>query len=379
MQGQDVFQISHNTGIKIAELWNMAAQYSPALYQLTLIRWLDKMLEAELKSLDIYQAGSMDKLKEIIASRDLAVNQVEADQDITAKYMQELSERAKADRVLWSKLPTLNRLTYGIKRKTLTTIAARPSEGKSAFGLQAVLGIAEAGKKVLYFPLEMSNSETIDRILAHKRIAALNETALGKVPGKKMNDAADYLRNLEKSDKLKFYEGAGDIESIEEAINREQPFAVAIDQLSLMRSSTEKFGSIRERFSYMTVHLKRIAMQYNVAVILLCQLRRDAQERRPTLADLKESGSIEEDSDNVIMLYRVNKDYISNPEKIDWENTRPVIIIVAKQRGGIDGEFKAMFKPAEMLFYEEALPYSQDHSAEHNSYQLSFNSSTLSA
>lgn len=350
-EGFDAVRISQKAGIKLSELMHMTTYSMPLFYKQTLRSWSNKKLEKELKEFNINEEG-INKLKELIANQNTASIQVNADKDITTKYIDDLHKREQTERVLWSRLPSLNKLTNGIKRKQLTAIAGRPASGKSALALQVLLGIVESGQKVLFFPLEMSDNEMIDRILIHKRIITNDETSSGKVSGEHLDKAVTYLRKLENSGNLKFYEGVRNIESMEEAIRQEKPFAIVVDQLTQMRSSEEKFKGIREQFSYMTSNLKSIAMRNNVAVILLCQINRGAEDQKPTLANLKESGSIEEDSDNVILIHRVLQDYVNNPEAVDWSSTRPMLLILAKQRSGDIGEIKSLFKPSEMLFYE---------------------------
>lgn len=268
-EGFDAVRISQKAGIKLSELMHMTTFSMPFFYKQTLRSWSNRKLERELKEFNINEEG-IEKLKELIANQNLVSIQVDADKDITAKYVDYLHEREQTEGVLWSRLPSLNRMTNGIKRKQLTAIAGRPASGKSALALQVLLGMVESGQKVLYFPLEMSDNEMIERILIHKRIITSDEASSGKVSGKHLDQAVDYLRSIEGSGNLKFYEGVRNIESMEEAIKKEKPFAIVVDQLTQMRSSEERFKGIREQFSYMTSNLKSIAMRNNVAVILLC-------------------------------------------------------------------------------------------------------------
>lgn len=353
-QGWDLLRITRETKFKASELLSMTLYSYPIFYIQTLRSWSNKKLEKELQGFKVDEKG-IEKLKELIANQNALSINIEPDRGIAENYIREFDARKNQERVIWSKLPSLNRLTNGIKRKQLTAIAGRPSSGKSAFALQMALGVAESGQKVLFFPLEMSDNETIDRILIHKGLITSDASSSGKVSDEQMESLKDYVGRLEKDGCFRFYEGVRDIESIEEAVKREKPFAIVIDQLTQMRSIDRGFQSIREQFAFMTSNLKAIAMRHNVAVILLCQINRGAEDQKPTMANLKESGSIEEDSDNVIMLYKTPGERIR--DYVDWKRERPMTIILAKQRSGGTDEFQARFEPSRLRFYEVAEEY----------------------
>lgn len=348
--GIEVCKDSNYTYMEIGEL--MTYSSFTTLYNQALRKMSLRKLEKEAKNFSPSESG-IEKLKEQIANVESATVTVKEDEGIADHYIADLNERRNAERVKWSNLPTLNKMTNGIRSKKLITIAGRPSAGKSAFALQMLLGVIESGKKVLYFPLEMSNDETVDRILMHEGIISSSEASSGRVSGENLNKAIDYIRKIEKDGNLKFYEGVHQIENIEAAIKREKPFAVVIDQLSLMSSLREKFNGIRERFTYMTKSLKSIAMSYDVAVVLLCQLNRGADEIEPTLANLKESGSIEEDADIVILISKIPESMIDNKGAHDLELKKPMILNLAKNRSGECGKYAMMFYPSAMAFYEE--------------------------
>ena len=182
-------------------------------------------------------------------------------------------------------------------------------------------------------------------------IASGSELKSGKLKLESMEFSRDMLHDLEQSGNLKIYEGVNRLERIQTVIEQEKPFMVIIDQLTQLKAAN-RFQSVRERFSYMTSNLKEIAMQKDISVLLLCQINRNAQNSAPTMADLKESGSIEEDSDNIILLHRLDPEKAKNPA--DWTVDKQILVNLAKQRDGETGEFVAAFNQRRLNFYEKA-------------------------
>ena len=337
----------------------------------TELRNLPELARLSLERSETLYKQAFQKLMEVQIKRDIAnmsdLNSVRAKIDYfdSVKYgdaieskepalalLKEIEERANRQTINWDKMPSLNYLTAGIKRKELTAIAARPSVGKSAFALQIAYGAWKQGAKVLYFPLEMSSNQSFGRLLVMNGYISAKEFQTGRIQNQRLYQAGiDHIAEIDKSNRFKVYEGEGRIETIESTIKLEKPFLVVIDQLTQMRASVP-FKDIRLQFSYMTSNLKRIAMQENVAILILCQINRSADNVKPTMANLKESGSIEEDSDNVILLHRLTENNVYDPSQYDWENTRPMHLDLAKQRDGEVGEFDILFKPAKMTFLE---------------------------
>lgn len=339
-QGKDAVEISKLAGVPIAELLAMTTHNPDVFYRQAIYAYREQRLRRKLAGGEY----SFDEVKQEIAKLEGTLGaDIQPDKNYAEQYMQELGERKNRVTVRWAKLPSLQYMTDGIKPKELTTIAARPSVGKSAFALQAAVGAAEQGKKVLYFPLEMSKAQTFDRILQSQGFDSRDLRSGRIINGSRYAEAMDIVDSFERSGNFKIYEGKSNIGYIEAAVKTEKPFLVVIDQLTQLRGGG-KFNSIRERFSYMTSTLKAMAMQENVAVILLAQVNRSAQRIEPTMAELKESGSIEEDSDNVIILHR--------PQEQDGEFER-IQIKLAKQRDGETGEIEARFNKQKMIFFEK--------------------------
>lgn len=332
----------------LTELADISTYRSEVLYKQAFAQVMSRQIKHDI--------ANMSSLRDVKAKLDylegVSYDNIEEFQNPATALMDEFTERANRQVIKWEKLPTLNEMTVGIKRKELTTIAARPSVGKSAFALQMAYGAWKQGAKVLYFPLEMSANQTNARLLVMNRFVTAKEAQTGKFQDqKKLQLGIDHINEMYKSKRFKVYEGEGQIEHIEALAKKEEPFVIIIDQLTQMRANAP-FKDIRMKFSYMTSNLKRIAMQWNVAILLLCQINRSADNIEPTMANLKESGSIEEDSDNVILLHKLEPEDFQNPESINWKTTRPMSLNLAKQRDGEVGKFRINFEPSSYMFYE---------------------------
>lgn len=348
LEGKSGLDIAIAMG-RLNEFSDAITHRSDILYQTALKSLLKEQLGRSIANMD-----DLDMIRQKIDEYNGIGETVEEVKDPALLVANELENRKNSKTVKWDKLPSLNYLTGGLKRDELTTIAARPAVGKSAFGLQLAMGAQTAGEKVLYFPLEMSATNTYLRMLVNRGFISSQEAKTGKVESNgNMSLGLDYIDRIYKSRNFQVYEGQSNISKIEAAIKQERPYLVVIDQLTQMRANM-RFGSVRERFSHMTATLKAISLREHVAIVLLCQLNRTATENPPTMAQLKESGSIEEDSDNIILLHNLTAEQVNNPENIDWRNERPMLCTLAKQREGETGEFVMMFKPSRFTFYERS-------------------------
>ena len=338
-----VYQNHPRLSAKLAE-WSAIS--TPALYDSAYMALTDYQIRKQIEA-----EADLDKVADILAERKVRfAKPVEAFSNYAESYVEEIERRKHQELIKWEGIPDLQELTIGIKRKELTTIAARPSVGKSSFALQVAFGAWRQGAKVLYFPLEMSARSTFDRILVREGYGEPRELQSGDIKDtKKFMLGVDLLKQVDESKRFLIYEGEGRIEEIETLIEKEQPYLVVIDQLTQMKAN-KPFKDLRSQFSYMTSNLKRIAMQHDVAIALLCQINRNADNIKPTMANLKESGSIEEDSDNVILMHRYKKEDID--ASIDWDNERAMDFNLAKQRDGETGSFGVIFRPKRMMFYQ---------------------------
>jgi replicative DNA helicase len=243
----------------------------------------------------------------------------------------------------------LDSLTQGFQKSDLIIVAGRPSMGKTAFSLTMGLNIIKTSKlPILFFSLEMSKEQIMYRVLAMETNINQMRLRSGKLY---RNDWIKLNKVIKIISKLPFFiDDTSDlsIQDIRSKIKtiifeQTQIGLIVIDYLQLMQNSKFKLENRVQELSQITRSLKNIAREFNVPIIALSQLSRNVENRvnkKPILSDLRESGSIEQDADLVLMLYR-NKYYNS---KTELEKTPDLTdLIVAKQRNGPTGTVKLKF------------------------------------
>lgn len=251
----------------------------------------------------------------------------------------------------------LDKMTSGMHAGELIIIAARPSMGKTAFSLNLAQHIALKQKKtVAYFALEMSQQSLMMRLLASEariNMSNLRTGKLGDSAWPKLIHAAGVL-----SESKLFIDETSGVSPLEVRSRCRRLKAqhgldcIMIDYLQLMKLK-EKVESREREVSEISRTLKAIAKELQVPVIALAQLNRGVEgrtEKRPMLSDLRESGSIEQDADVIMMLYR--DDYY---DKDDPEKKGNAEVIIGKQRNGPTGTVKLVFE-AEFGRFRDADP-----------------------
>lgn len=238
----------------------------------------------------------------------------------------------------------LDNFTQGLKPGQLVIVGGRPSMGKSAFATAIALNVAQSGRPVGVFSLEMSGVEIAKRVLAEK-----SETASSRMSSSDL-DPDEWGRLGQALTSLVGLPIAVDESSVVTPTTilsrcrrlkseRKDLGVVIIDYLHLMLDDAE--DEVRE-LGKITRACKKMARSLNVPIILLSQLSRAVEERsnkRPTLRDLRQSGAIEQDADIVMFLYR---DEYYNPDTPDRGIAE---VIVAKNRNGATGTVKLLFQP----------------------------------
>ena len=229
--------------------------------------------------------------------------------------------------------------TAGLHGSELILVAARPAMGKSAFALNIATNAAVRAKTpVAIFSLEMSKEQMANRILCSEALVDSNKVRTGKVEDDDWTKLAEASGIL--SEAQIFIDDTPGISIMEirakcRKMKLEKNIGlVVIDYLQLVQGSNKRAGSREQEIAEISRSLKILAKEINVPVIALSQLSRAPEQRpdhRPMLSDLRESGSIEQDADIVMFLYR--DDYYNQ----DSEKKNVAEVILAKHRAGSTG------------------------------------------
>jgi replicative DNA helicase len=305
---------------------------------------LDK---SEQQVLNLTQGRSKPGLTPI---REIVVNTY---QDIEARYTQLTSPGLTCD------FADLDAMTAGFQRSDLIIIAGRPSMGKTAISLNIAYNMALLHKlPILIFSLEMSKEQLVQRLLASEAGVDSNRLRAGRIS---QNEIDRILQAVDKISELPIYiEDNANTMVMEmrsqarklQAQEGKELGLIMIDYLQLMEGGGD--NRVQE-LSKITRSLKGLARELGVPLIALSQLSRSVEARnnkRPMMSDLRESGSIEQDADLIIMLYR---DAYYNPDTPDRDATE---LIITKHRNGPTGTVKLVFDPALTKFKNMALPHS---------------------
>jgi replicative DNA helicase len=246
----------------------------------------------------------------------------------------------------------LDSVVQGFQNSDLIIIAGRPSMGKTALSLNIALNIIKKYKlPILFFSLEMSKEQIMYRLLSMETNIEQTRLRSGKL------DQSEWIK-LNKIIKLMsklpfFIDDTSDL-SINEIRSKIKTILfehnyiglILIDYLQLMQNSKSNIESRVQELSQITRSLKIIAREFNLPVIALSQLSRNVENRmdkKPILSDLRESGSIEQDADLVLMLSKTNQSNLTS---------KIIELIIAKQRNGPIGTIKLNFDERRTKFFD---------------------------
>ena len=292
-------------------------------------------------------------------TNEIKIQKISSSAELLTNIFLELKEKTLNPTLpgLLSGFYDLDALTQGFQKSDLIIIAGRPSMGKTAFSLNVAINIIKSSKlPVLFFSLEMSKEQLIYRLLSTETNINQMRLRRGNLYSNdwiKLNQIIKTLSSLpffiDDTHNLSIHDIRSKIKTI--LFEQNKIGLIIIDYLQLMQYTKLKTDNRVQELSQITRALKNISREFNVPLIALSQLSRNVENRvnkRPILSDLRESGSIEQDADLVLMLYR-DKYYNANRNFHATDNLAEIII--AKHRNGPTGTVKLNFNEEHTKFF----------------------------
>ena len=292
----------------------------------------------ETENIDLFIEKAISKLQKI----EMQTEKQESFVNLIAKTTDLIEQNImrKDDLSYYTGFFDLDALTDGLHKGELTIIGARPATGKTTFALQIAERIASYNRSVVFVSLEMSEEQIIQKILSKKSRVNSRKIRNGDLTGDELDNI--YIKCGEISDMpLLLYSKLKSIQQIEiearKLKNKGKIDLLIIDYLQLVRNMGN-FKSREQEVADISRTLKLLSLELEIPIIALCQLNRNASKNEPTLADIRESGAIEQDADNVIFLYQE-----------DVENNM-ITVDLQKQRAGNTGKTKLKFNKVNSEF-----------------------------
>lgn len=308
--------------------------------------------DAGNESKDIREVLGIYEQKILAVSSRTHQQGFDAIKDVTWNSLERALEIRKSTELYGvpTSLHDLDERTNGWQKSDLILLAARPSMGKTALALNMALGAARTKKVIAIFSLEMSKMQLGNRLLSLESGVNSQQLNTGNLSKDDINSLADALGRLSEQ-KIYIDDTAGitllELRSKARQLKHEKGLdLIVIDYLQLMTGGRQE--NRQQEISEISRGLKALARELDVPVLALSQLSRSVEmraEKKPQLSDLRESGSLEQDADIVMFLYR---DEYYNRDEADNQNLAELII--AKNRNGPTTSIMMQFNKEIMRF-----------------------------
>lgn len=283
--------------------------------------------------------------------------------DVLMNTYEALERRQKGEeKSMPSGIGILDRMTSGFHRGELTIIGARPAVGKSALGMHIALATAAQGYRVGIVSREMTDVQYGARILGARADIEPGRMRTGQLDPYDWTQLSEAMEHYS-SMNVSFMFTARDIEDlraeVQHKIDGEGLDMLVIDYLQLMQTK-RKFEKDYLRVGYISKAIKDMTTDFNIPIIALAQVGRSSARSMPDLSELRGSGDIEQDADNVIFLHRPedagDESILSGdgnlPAVLEAEGKQYIVLEIAKQRQGQTGRMAVAFDPAKMQYTE---------------------------
>lgn len=282
-------------------------------------------------------------------------------QSVLTNAFGELEKRAKGEeKGMPSGIEALDAVTAGFHRGEMTIIGARPAVGKSALAAQIALSASRAGNRVCILSREMTPVQYGIRVLARGTRISGSRLRSGELSDDDWCELTDSML-LYGNDKVRFLFSTRYIEDLRREV-REMADGDGIDMLIVdyvqLMQTRQRYEKDYLRIGAISKALKDISVDYNIAVIALAQVGRSSEGDMPSLAELRGSGDLEQDADNVLFMHRpedagdrwVRPDDRSLFGTVASMGARYVVLNIAKHRQGETCAVATIFYPAQMRF-----------------------------
>ena len=344
-----------------------ARQYAQIVSEKSLLRQIGQAA-ADISGIVSEEVGTAQSILDAAEQKIYGIRNGRSNQDlepissILLSVYDQLAERAASDSAipgLSTGLRDLDDKINGLNKSDLLLIAARPGMGKTSIALNIALSVAKkTDKAVVFFSLEMSKEQLASRLLSNESFVDNQLLLTGKLSDEEWQKLGVAAAALSKTDIRVDDNPSITVTEMNAKCRRVDNLGlVIIDYLQLMTSATGKVNENRvTAIGEISRSLKIMAKELNIPVICLSQLSRANESRsdkRPILSDLRESGAIEQDADEVLFLYR--DDYY-NP---DTEEKNIAECIVAKNRHGETGTVKLQWLPQYTTFSDREWRHSE--------------------
>lgn len=259
-----------------------------------------------------------------------------------------------------SGFPSIDYCTNGWQKSDLVILAARPAMGKTAFLLSMALNMIKKGVPVGIFSLEMSSQQLMKRLISNATNLNAKDISNGNlnpldfaILNKSVTQLYDMPLYIDETGHLNIFDLATKARRL---VKEHQIKILFIDYLQLIHAESKTINNREQEVSTISRSLKALAKELNIPIIALSQLNRGVESRtgenkKPMLSDLRESGSIEQDADMVIMLHRPEYYGIMEDERGN-SNVGLAEVIIAKNRNGATGIVKMKFEANFIRFRE---------------------------
>jgi len=322
----------------------------------------NKLMQLSLKIPEIVDdkitiEEKVDQVNQLLIENKITKNteSPKAVKDILSVVKQELQDANLIEqKLIKTGFANIDTRLNGFKDGDLIIVAGRPGMGKTTWALNIATNNILKGKTVLVFSLEMTNEQLIKKIVSSESGLSMKSLLTGNLTAGEWDKFNSIEKTLSKSNLYVYDKSPITIETLVNKTKAIQSIKdidlIVVDYLQLLMTSNKAPSNSDSRaasMTYISNLLKGLAKDVGCPVISLSQLNRGVEARvdkRPVLSDLRDSGSIEQDADMVIMLYR--------EEYYDSLNTGLAEVIVRKNRLGETGEFNLAFDGATSKFLD---------------------------